>query len=313
MSNQTFGKSILDLTELSKKEIISLIDLAIRLKKAPQEYANILNGKILGMIFEKSSTRTRVSFEAGMLQLGGQVIVMNGKETQIGRGEPIKDTAPILSSYLDALMIRTFEDKKVQDLVKYGSIPVINGLTDDHHPCQVLADLMTIYEHKGTFEQVKLAYVGDGNNMAHSLLIGGAIVGMDVSIACPKGYEMKAEYVTCAKKLAQKSGATLEITQDPKKAVEQADFVYTDVWSSMGWEEEQAEREAVFGQKYQVNAQLVAGSKAEYKFLHCLPAHRGEEVTAEIIDGSHSVIYQEAENRLHAQKALLVKILVKNQ
>lgn len=309
--NESYGKDILTLTELSKDEMIETIELAIDMKKNPEAYNQELSGKILGMIFDKSSTRTRVSFEAGIIQLGGHAIVLSSKETQIGRGEPIKDTAHVLSGYLDGIMIRTFEDSKVEELAKYSSIPVINGLTDDHHPCQVLADLMTIYEVKGILEGQKLTYIGDGNNMAHSLMIGGAIVGLHISIATPKGYAPKEEYVELAKKLAEKSGGIIEVLEDPIEAVRGADFVYTDVWASMGWEEESQARINAFQEKYQVNEDLVSYAATDYSFLHCLPAHRGEEVSAEIIDGNHSVIYQEAENRLHAQKALLVKVMKK--
>lgn len=309
MGNKIVGKSLLTLEELTKDNIIELVELGIEMKKEPKKYQNSLAGKILAMIFEKASTRTRMSFEAGIVQLGGNAIVMNAGDTQIGRGEPIEDTAKVMSAYVDGIMIRTFEDSKVESLAKYASVPVINGLTDDHHPCQVLADLMTIYEHYGTFDGVKLAYVGDGNNMAHSLMIGGALVGMDVTVASPVGYQVKGEYVATAQKLAIESGAKIESLVDPQEAVKQADVVYTDVWTSMGWEEENAKRLAAFANHYQVNQQLVAGAQADYKFLHCLPAHRGEEVTAEIIDGKHSLVYQEAENRLHAQKALMLMLM----
>ncbi|WP_399553637.1 ornithine carbamoyltransferase [uncultured Vagococcus sp.] len=309
MGNSLVGKSILTLEELTKSQIIELVALAIDMKKNPKKYQESLSGKILAMIFEKASTRTRMSFEAGIVQLGGHAIVMNAADSQIGRGEPIKDTANVMSGYVDGIMIRTFEDSKVKELAAEASIPVINGLTDDHHPCQVLADLMTIYEHHGKFEGIKLAYIGDGNNMAHSLMIGGAIVGMDVSVASPVGFQPKAEYVTIAQQLAQKSGAKIESLIDPKIAVKQADFVYTDVWTSMGWEEENNKRLAAFGEAYQVNDQLVSAAQENFKFLHCLPAHRGEEVTGAIIDGSHSVVYQEAENRLHAQKALMFQVM----
>lgn len=309
MGNQLTGKSILTLEELTKADIIELVELGIDMKKQPKKYQNSLSGKILAMVFEKASTRTRMSFEAGILQLGGNAIVMNTGDSQMGRGEPIKDTAKVMSGYVDGIMIRTFEDSKVEELAAEASIPVINGLTDDHHPCQVLADLMTIYEHHGKFDGIKLAYIGDGNNMAHSLMIGGALVGMDVSVASPVGYQAKAEYVAIAQALALESGAKIESLVEPKEAVKNADFVYTDVWASMGWEEENNKRLAAFGETYQVNPQLVAGAKVDYKFLHCLPAHRGEEVTADIIDGKHSVIYQEAENRLHAQKALMYKVM----
>jgi len=311
MVNQTFNKDLLTLMELSRAEIIEIVELGIAMKKNPEKYQQSLAGKTLGMIFEKSSTRTRISFEVGIYQLGGHAVVLNAKDTQIGRGEPIKDTANVMSGYLDALMIRTFEDAKVEELAKYATIPVINGLTDDHHPCQVLADLMTIYEHTGTFENVKLAYIGDGNNMAHSLLIGGAIVGLDVSVASPAGYQVNPVYVAIAEEYAAKSGANIQVVEEPVIAVQEADFVYTDVWASMGWEDENQKRIAAFSNKYQVNQELVQYSKADYKFLHCLPAHRGEEVSAEIIDGAHSIVYQEAENRLHAQKALLHQLLVK--
>lgn len=309
MGNNLAGKSILTLEELTKTDVIELVKLAIDMKKDPKKYQESLSGKILAMVFEKASTRTRMSFEAGIVQLGGNAIVMNTGDSQMGRGEPIKDTAKVMSSYVDGIMIRTFEDSKVEELAAEASVPVINGLTDDHHPCQVLADLMTIYEHYGKFEGLKLAYVGDGNNMAHSLMIGGAIVGMDVAVASPVGYQPKEEYVTIAQGLASESGAKIESLVEPKEAVKEADIVYTDVWASMGWETENNKRLAAFGENYQVNEELVSVAQADYKFLHCLPAHRGEEVTADIIDGTHSVVYQEAENRLHAQKALMLRVM----
>lgn len=308
MSDTLLGKSILDLTELTKEDFHEIIQLGIAMKKNPKAYNTALSGKILAMIFEKNSTRTRVSFEAGIIQLGGQAIVLDTKNTQMGRGEPIKDTANVLSSYVDGIMIRTYSDQMVQELAEEASIPIINGLTDNHHPCQVLADFMTIYEHKNTLAGLKLAYVGDGNNMAHSFLLGGSIVGMDVSIASPEGYEPKVEFVQLAEEIAEKTGSSIIVTEDPIEAVADADVVITDVWASMGNEAEQQEREAAF-QKYQVNDALVQHAKEDFIFLHCLPAHREEEVTSSVIDGEHSVIYQEAENRLHAQKALLVKIM----
>lgn len=310
MLNPTHGKDILNMTELSAEEILSIVELGIAMKEKPTDYQGELAGKTLAMIFEKSSTRTRVSFEAGMYQLGGHAVVLDSKTTQMGRGEPVKDTANVLSGYVDAIMIRTFSDQMVAELAEHSSIPIINGLTDDHHPCQVLADFMTVYEVKGQLSGVKLAFVGDGNNMAHSFLIGGAIVGMDISIASPAGYEPNAEYVALAQQYAAKSGSKIEVVANPTQAVKDADFVVTDVWASMGDESEQQEREQVFA-SYQVNDALVAAAKPDYTFMHCLPAHRGEEVAEAIIDGPHSLIYQEAENRLHAQKALLVKVLKK--
>ncbi|MBM5719665.1 ornithine carbamoyltransferase [Listeria ivanovii] len=305
----TFRKDMLSLLEWNKAEIKEMIEHAVLMKTNPAHYSHILSGKILGMIFDKPSTRTRVSFEAGILQLGGQAIVMSSKELQIGRGEPIKDTAHVMSEYIDAIMIRTFNHHKVEELALHAEIPIINGLTDLHHPCQALADLMTIYEWKDQFNGVKLAYIGDGNNVCHSLLIAGAMVGLDMSLAMPKGYEVDEEILLTAQKLAAETGGKIFITEDPKLAVMDADFIYTDVWTSMGQEEENAKRLMDFGEKYQVNAELVTYAKSDYHFLHCLPAHREEEVTAEIIDGEHSVIYQQAGNRLHAQKALLAAIL----
>ncbi|MDR0922547.1 MAG: ornithine carbamoyltransferase [Lactobacillales bacterium] len=309
--NETYHKDLLDLTELSKEEILSLLELAITIKKDIPAYSEVLKGKILAMIFEKSSTRTRLSFEAGMLQLGGQAIVLDSKNTQIARGEPVIDTANVMSGYVDAIMIRTFSDDMVKELAYYASVPVINGLTDKHHPCQILADFQTILEVKGKLEDVKIAYVGDGNNMAHSYLLGGALVGMNVSIASPEGYQPEQEIVEKARELAKASGATIEIGTNPEAAVLNADFIFTDVWASMGNENEAQEREQAFENIYQVNSELVKFAKPDYGFMHCLPAHRGEEVTEDIIDGPHSLIYQEAENRMHAQKALLVKLLAK--
>lgn len=308
MTNSMYGKSILNLTELSKEELLSIIELAIAMKAKPEDYRGALAGKILAMIFEKKSTRTRVSFEAGIIQLGGQAIVLDSKSTQMGRGEPIKDTAKVMSSYVDAIMIRTYSDQMVAKLAEEASIPVINGLTDHHHPCQILADFQTIYEQKGKLEGIKLTYIGDGNNMAHSFLIGGSLVGMDICIATPVGYEPQAEFVEIAKKNAKASGSKIKITNDPEQAAKDADVLVTDFWASMGDESEQKERETIF-KSFQINNRLAVQAKKDYLFLHCLPAHRGEEVSADIIDGTHSAIYQEAGNRLHAQKALLVKLM----
>ncbi|EKN63370.1 ornithine carbamoyltransferase [Schinkia azotoformans] len=303
---------LLTLIDLTQDEIVDIIKTAIELKKLHKagQHLDVLKGKTMGMIFEKSSTRTRVSFEAGMTQLGGHSIFLSSKDTQLGRGEPISDTAQVLSEYIDIIMIRTFEHERVVELAKHATIPVINALTDDYHPCQALADLMTIYEIKGSLKGQKLVYVGDGNNVAHSLMIGSAKVGVDCIVACPDAYQPKAEVVEIAKKFAEETGATIEVVNDPIEAVKGADFIYTDVWTSMGFEDEAAERIQTL-QPYQVNAKLMQYAKDDYSFMHCLPAHRGEEVTADIIDGPHSVVVQEAGNRLHVQKALILGLLNK--
>ncbi|MGG2952337.1 ornithine carbamoyltransferase [Geobacillus stearothermophilus] len=304
------GRDFLTLLDFSTEEILDLLALAADLKakqKAGVSYTP-LSGKTMAMIFEKPSTRTRVSFEVGMIQLGGQAMYLNGNDLQLGRGETIADTARVLSQYVDVIMIRTFAHQKVEELAEYASVPVINGLTDDDHPCQALADLLTIYEVKKTFQGVKLAYVGDGNNVANALLVAAAKVGMDVAIACPPGYEPKAEYVEAACRIGEQTGAAVTVTHDPLVAVAGADAIYTDVWTSMGQESESAERLQVF-QPYQVNEELVKAAKPDYLFLHCLPAHRGEEVTAGVMDGPNSVVFEQAGNRLHAQKAILLSVL----
>ncbi|ENQ3078900.1 ornithine carbamoyltransferase [Bacillus cereus] len=302
-------KDILTLEELSQEEIIAIIEFAMYVKK--EKTLPLLNGKILGLIFDKHSTRTRVSFEAGMIQLGGYGMFLNGKELQLGRGESIADTAKVLSQYIDGIMIRTFSHAEVEELAKEATIPIINGLTDDHHPCQALADLMTIYEEVKTFKNIKLAYVGDGNNVCHSLLLASAKVGMNITVATPLGYEANEEIVKRAIEIAKETGATIEITYNAKEAVKEADFIYTDVWMSMG-QEDNKEKYKLF-QPYQVNEQLVQEAKSTYRFLHCLPAHREEEVTAEIIDGPQSIVFQQAGNRLHVQKSLLVSLLQDEQ
>jgi ornithine carbamoyltransferase len=260
------------------------------------------------MIFEKSSTRTRVSFETGMLQLGGHALNLNTQDLQLGRGEPVSDTAKALSRYVDAIMIRTFGHDRIEELAEHASIPVINGLTETFHPCQALADLKTIYRLKEKFVGIKTAYLGDGNNVAHSLMIGAAKVGMDFTIATPKGYEPNQTVVEKAQEIAAETGAKIIVTTDPVEAVKNADIIYTDVWASMGQESEQQERLVAF-KDFQVNDELAKHAKDDYHFLHCLPAHREEEVTASIIDGDHSAVWEQAENRLHVQKALLVKLL----
>lgn len=303
-------KHLLSLHDLSVKEVEDLLKLAIKLKSdlkngVPHE---LLKGKTLGMIFSKSSTRTRVSFEVGMHQLGGHPLFLSSNDIQLGRGESIYDTAQVLSRYLDGIMIRTFKQSDVEDLAKYGSIPVINGLTDLYHPCQILADLQTVYEYKGKLKGLKMAYIGDGNNVTHSLLHGCAKVGMDISVATPKGYQCLEEVVEEAKADARETGAKITITNDPVEAIKDADVIYTDTWVSMGQESEKEQKVKDFG-GYQVNEALVAHAKPDYMFLHCLPAYRGYEVTEGIIDGKNSAIFDEAENRLHAQKAVMVTLL----
>ena len=300
-------KHLLSLHDLTPKEVTDLVNYAVELKKMQKEGIphKILEGKTLGMIFTKSSTRTRVSFETGMYQLGGQALFLSSNDIQLGRGETIYDTANVLSRYLDGIMIRTFKQSDVEDLAKYGSIPIINGLTDLLHPCQALTDIFTTYEHKGKLEGLKLAYIGDGNNMAHSLMYAAAKVGMDVSVASPKGYECDPEVVQNAKDDAKLTGATVEMTNDPEAAIANADVVYTDTWVSMGQEEEKAERLKIFD-GYTIDKKLFSKADSEAIFMHCLPAYRGYEVTEDVIDGPQSVIFDEAENRLHVQKAIMV-------
>jgi ornithine carbamoyltransferase len=304
------GRDFLCLADFSAEELSYLLDFAAELKTMQKEgipYQPLL-GKTLGMIFEKSSTRTRVSFEVGIYQLGGQGMFFSSRDLQIGRGEPISDTARVISRYLDGIMIRTFEHEKVEELAKYASVPVINGLTDKFHPCQIMADFQTIIEKKGHLKGLKLAYIGDGNNMSHSLMLGCAKLGMDVSIASPQGYMPASDVVAMAQQFAKQSGAKVLVTDSPVEAATNADVVYTDVWASMGQEAEQEARAKIFA-PYQVNSELTKYADNDYIFLHCLPAHRGEEVSAEVIDGAHSVIFDEAENRLHAQKAVMAAIM----
>ncbi|MCM2982658.1 ornithine carbamoyltransferase [Niallia circulans] len=304
------GKDLLTLADYSKETILELLDKAKAIKEShlKGEIIAPLKGKTLGMIFEKSSTRTRVSFEAGMLQLGGHALYLNSRDLQIGRGETISDTAKVLSQYVDAIMIRTFSHDIVEELAEHATIPIINGLTDLYHPCQALADLLTLLEVKGSLEGLKLAYIGDGNNVAHSLLIACSKVGADISIATPPNYEVDKKVAELAYSFAKISGSKIVLTHNPIEAVREADAIYSDVWTSMGQEAENEQRLKDF-QGFQINAELVNHAKSDYIFLHCLPAHREEEVTSEIIDGSHSYVFQQAGNRLHAQKALLVEIL----
>lgn len=298
-------KHLLKLQDLNKSEILDLLNLADQLKYETKHGIehHLLKGKTLGMIFQKSSTRTRVSFETGMYQLGGQALFLSNRDLQIGRGEPVQDTARVLSRYLDGIMIRTFEQKEVEDLAKYGSIPIINGLTDYCHPCQVLADLMTIREHKKSFDGLKFCFIGDGNNMANSLIIGAITMGMECAIACPDDYKPDAEIM----KWASENGK-FTCSSNIIECAKDADVLYTDVWASMEQEQEKAEREKIF-KDYQINNDVLAAAHNEAMVLHCLPAHRGEEITAEVFEAHADEIFDEAENRLHAQKAVLVKLL----
>ncbi len=298
-------KHLLKLSDWSEKEIIETLNLADQLKfeKKNGIEHHLLKGKTLGMIFQKSSTRTRVSFEVGMYDLGGSALFLSSRDLQIGRGEPVEDTARVLSRYLDGIMIRTFEQAEVESLAEKGSIPIINGLTDYCHPCQVLADLMTIREHKGALKGLKLVYIGDGNNMANSLIVGGIKMGMKVAVACPEGYTPDADIMAWAR---EKGDFTW--TTSVKEAATDADVLYTDVWASMGQEAEAEERKKVFA-GYQINSDVMAVAHSDAMVLHCLPAHRGEEITADVLEAHADEIFDEAENRLHAQKAVLVKCL----
>ena len=300
-------KHLLKLEDWSTEEIIDTLNLADQLKYEQKHGIEhkILKGKTLGMIFEKSSTRTRVSFEVGMTQLGGYPLFLSSNDLQIGRGEPVEDTARVLSRFLDGIMIRTFEQSEVEALAEYGSIPIINGLTDYCHPCQVLADLMTIREFKGKLEGLKMCFIGDGNNMMNSLIVGALRTGMSFSAACPEGYMPPQHIIDFANSFGE---GRFEIVHDPKKAAENADVVYTDVWASMGQEEEKKIREKAFA-GYQVNDDIMSVTNAECMVLHCLPAHRGEEITADVFEAHANEIFEEAENRLHAQKAVLVNCM----
>lgn len=304
------GKSLVSINDLSQEEIWQIFDLSksLKFKQKSGLPHRLLEGKTLGMIFSKPSTRTRVSFEVGIYQLGGIGMYFSQNDLQLKKSESVPDTAKVLSRFLDGIMIRTFDHQDVIDLAKYSSIPVINGLTDLEHPCQVLSDLFTISEKKGTLKGLKLAFVGDGNNVAHSLLHGCAAVGMNISVASPEGYKPNNIIVEQALQTAKKTGSKIEILTDPSQAVKDADIIYTDVWASMGQESEASLRRKIF-QKYQVNSQLVKNAKSDYLFMHCLPAHRGEEVVDEIADSPNSVIFDEAENRLHVQKAIMALVM----
>lgn len=307
-------RDFLTLTDYSPKDLIHLLELAQELKeKKQQEISSMpLQGKTLAMIFDHPSTRTRVSFEVGMNQLGGSAINLNRHDLQLGRGESIEDTGRTLSRYVDGILIRTASHQTVETLAKSASVPVINGLTDLYHPCQAMADLLTIKEKKGGFQGKKLAYVGDGNNVLHSLLHGAAAVGLEISVATPPKYQPSDTVKFETQQIAAKTGATIHYTQDPVEAVRHADIVYTDVWTSMGQEEEKEQRVRDFT-GFQVNSRLLNNADEEVIFMHCLPAYRGWEVTKEVIDGPHSVVFDQAENRLHAQNAILVTLLTQKR
>lgn len=303
-------KHLISLFDLTPKDFEDIFNLSGKLKKQLKQGVKheLLKDKTLGMIFSKSSTRTRVSFEVGMYQLGGYALFLSANDIQLGRGESVYDTAQVLSRYIDGIMIRTFKQSDVDDLAKFGSIPIINGLTDLMHPCQILADLFTVYELKGKLEGLKMAYIGDGNNIANSLLHGCAKVGMDLAIASPKGYECQPYIIEEAMSDAKVSGANILLTQDPYEAAKNADVIYTDTWVSMGQESEKEARVKLF-MPYQVNKELFSVAKEDAIFLHCLPAYRGYEVTEEIMEGPMSVVFDEAENRLHVQKAVMALLM----
>jgi ornithine carbamoyltransferase len=304
-------RHLISIHDLTAGEVAGLYRLSADVKANPDKYENHLHRKTLGMIFEKSSTRTRVSFEVGMAQMGGHALFLSSRDIQLGRGEPISDTAQVLSRYVDGIMARTFAHQTVLDLAQYGSVPVINGLTDDLHPCQGLTDYFTLMEVFGSLEALrgrKLAYVGDGNNMAHSLMFGAAKVGMDAAVASPKGYEVNPHYADLARQDAEAAGTGVTLTNDPKEAVEGASCVYTDVWASMGQEAEAQKRLEAF-RGWTVDGKLMSHAREDAVFLHCLPAHRGEEVAAEVADGPQSRIFDEAENRLHVQKAIMLWLM----
>ncbi len=301
-------RHLISIHDLSASQVAGLFRLAADVKANPAKYASALAGKTLGMIFEKSSTRTRVSFEVGTFQMGGHALFLSSRDIQLGRGEPISDTAQVLSRYVSGIMARTFAHQTVTDLAKYGSVPVINGLTDDLHPCQGLTDYFTLTEIFGDLKGRKIAYVGDGNNMAHSLMFGAAKCGMNIAIASPEGYKVQDKYLAQAREDAAAAGTTIELHEDPRAAVVDADCVTTDVWASMGQESEAQIRLKAFT-GYEVDASMMALAKKDAVFLHCLPAHRGEEVSAEVCDGPQSRIYDQAENRLHTQKAVMLWLM----
>lgn len=310
IENQLKGRDFLSLLDYSSEEIAYILQKAYNMKQDFKKgiMPQVLAGKTLGMIFEKHSTRTRISFEVGMIQLGGHGLFMNARDLQIGRGESVYDTGHVLSEYLDGVMIRAKSHAMVEELAAHTSVPVINGLTDFNHPCQAMADLLTVKEVKGDLQGLKLSYIGDGNNVAHSLVVAGAHLGMHVAVATPEGYEYNAELLKKAQAIAEANGGSVIETYDPIEAAVNADAIYTDVWTSMGQEEEAEQRLKDFKQ-FQINDELVSYAKNDYMFLHCLPAHREEEVATSVIDGPNSYVFQQAGNRLHAQKAVLATLL----
>jgi ornithine carbamoyltransferase len=305
----TSPKHLLTLMEFSSKEISDLLSLASKIKKTPSKYASSLKSQCLAMIFEKSSTRTRVSFEVGMIQLGGHALFMNKQDLQLGKSETVADTARVLSRFVQGIMIRTFAQKTVEELAKHSTIPVINGLSDSHHPCQTLADLQTIQENFEKLKGLQMVFIGDGNNVAHSLMVGSAKMGMNFKLVCPAGYKPDPSILAYVQKEGKKTGSRIEVVHQVRGSVKGADVVYTDVWTSMGQEAESQKRLNDF-KGFQINESLMAESPKAI-FLHCLPAHRGEEVSADVMDGKQSKVWDEAENRLHAQKALLVTLMGK--
>ena len=302
-------KDILSIMDVSS-DLESIIDLAINLKSGDlkDKHANVLANKSMAMLFEKSSTRTRVSFEVAMTQLGGHSLFLSSKDLQLGRGETVADTAKVLSRYVDIIMYRAFKHSTMTELADSASVPVINALDELEHPCQIVADLLTVKEHKGTLKGLKMAYVGDGNNVCNSLLLGAALVGINMTVGCPEDYDPDPQIYNVAKKIAQDNNCVISIVRDPKEAVKDSDVIYTDVWVSMGDEAEAAKRERVF-LRYQVNQELVSLAKNDCIIMHCLPAHRGMEITDEVVDSQQSVVFDEAENRLHAQKAIILYLL----
>ncbi|HEY4003349.1 MAG TPA: ornithine carbamoyltransferase [Candidatus Xenobia bacterium] len=306
MSVDLKGRHFVSMADFNREEIEQTLKVAetLKLERAMRKPHPLLAGRTLAMIFEKSSTRTRVSFETGMLQLGGNGLFLSSRDLQLGRGEPVSDSAQVLSRYVDGIMARTYKHETVTELSKYSRVPVINGLSDYEHPCQILADLLTLYEKRGKLEGLKISYFGDGNNVAHSLMLGAVLVGAHYAGAHPAGYMPEGKVVEQARELGKKTGAKVDITSDPHEAARKSDMIYTDVWTSMGQEGQEAERIKALG-PYQVNARLMAEAPPHCVVMHCLPAHRGEEITADVIDGPQSVVFDEAENRLHAQKALL--------
>lgn len=301
------------MSDFSGAELLAVLDLARSVKANPKKYGDALEGKTLAMIFQKPSTRTSVSFAVGMFQLGGLALNLNNQDLQIKRGESMPDTARTLSRYVDAIMIRANKHEDVIDLAKWATIPVINGLTDKEHPCQALSDLLTIAEHKKLkspqdFKKIKITYVGDGNNMAHSLMLMAALMGMEMVVSSPKNYEAEKEFVQKGEEIAKKTGARISLTENPTKAATGADVIYTDVWASMGKDEERDARKQIF-MPYQVNAGLLSFAKPDVHVMHCLPAHRGEEITEEVLEGPRSILFDQAENRLHIQKAILLHLL----